>query len=175
MNVTTFRGAQQASITKQDGVRYGQGRSHTPLDRDGRGVNGKNVDLIDMGPRHRRTETQARRTGCSAGKRCPRRVEGKLQEVVGPHDVWAMGVVHGRQATGRKLRVLLSPPSRGACPCPTCATATEGRTSRHADRLCRSAAEPGTIRMDQGCKYVARHMEDRLYRRGVALCFSRRC
>lgn len=46
------------------------------------------------------------------GQKMPaQRVEGKLQEVAGPHDVWAMGVVHGRQATGRNaergLRQLL--------------------------------------------------------------------
>jgi len=99
------RRADQAAVEKrikeicETRVRYGYRRVHVLLDREGWGINIKEVYRI-----YRELGMQLR------NKTPKRRVKAKLRddrvEAVGLNDVWAMDFVHGQLVTGKKLRVL---------------------------------------------------------------------
>jgi len=80
-------------------VRYGYGRVHVLLRREGWQISQKKTRRIysELGMQLR-------------NKTPKRRVKAKLrddrQEAVGPNDVWAMDFVHDQLATGTKIRIL---------------------------------------------------------------------
>jgi putative transposase len=135
-------------------VRYGYGRVHVVLRREGRGANAKKVYRIYNG------------SGLQLRNETPkRRVKAKLRDdrrpATQPNENWSMDFVHDQLATGRKIRVLtvVDMFSRFS-------PIVDPRFSYRAEdliaaleRTCAVIGYPKMIRVDQGSEFISRDLE----------------
>ncbi len=136
------------------------------LRREGWDVNGKRIYRL-----YREMGLQTRR------KPPRRRVKAKLREgrcaATGPNETWSMDFVHDQLATGPKLRILtiVDTFSRYA---PAVVPRFRFRAAdvvEVLERVCAQVGYPGSIRVDQGSKFISRELDLWAYMKGVTLDF----
>ena len=149
-------------------VRYGYRRVHVLLRREGWHINQKKTRRI------------YRELGLQLRIKTPkRRDNAKLREdrwtATQSNETSAMDFVHDQLATGRKIRVLTVVDTFSRY-----SPAIDPRFSyrgedvvRTLERICAKSGYPGTIRVDQGSRFVSRDLDLWAYANGVTLTFSR--
>jgi putative transposase len=149
-------------------VRYGYRRIWILLRREGWPINAKRVHRL-----YRLEGLQMRH------KPPRRRVMAKLREdrspATGPNQVWAMDWMHDELFDGRLIRVLtVVDTSSRLCPVLwVCRAATAMEVIAALEGACGRHGRPGTIRLDQGCRFTSKELDLWAYARGMVLDFSR--
>ena len=149
-------------------VRYGYGRIHVLLRREGWRVNAKRVYrlYVEIGLQIRH-------------KRPKRKVAAKLREdrraPTAPNEVWAMDFLSDQLFDGRKIRVLtiVDAYSKVSPAIDVRDRYTGADVAATLTRVCRDHGCPRTIRVDNGPEFISRDVDLWAYMNGVTLDFSR--